>query len=433
MVWDTGTYQMLGGTPLEAHKSGLLHFALKGKKLNGEWSLIRMNRGRSDKNEWLLLKSGPGTTAITAKADDSSALTRRTMAKIAGDKDATWQSNRAEDSLPAAKKPAKKVPAPKPAAAPGHLARRFVEPMKCLPRKEMPSGPEWLYELKFDGYRSLAIVQNGHALLLSRNRKTLNERFPDLAAEVAKIPVREAILDGEIVALDEHNRPSFQILQNYEQGPPLLYYFFDLLSLDGEDLTEQPLEARKAKLKKLLAGVSPRLLFSGELPGTAAKIWKTIRAQRLEGIVAKRRNSPYEAGRRSGQWLKIKAINQQDFVIGGFTKPKGGRSHFGALLIGVFEKKGLRFCGKVGTGFDQKRLASLYREMDKLRIDDCPFFNLPEPRSGRWGGGITASGNEAVHLDRPETDLRSRVHGMDRRWLPAASLLYRNAGRYFSR
>jgi bifunctional non-homologous end joining protein LigD len=263
--------------------------------------------------------------------------------------------------------------------------------MKCLPRKEVPTGAEWLYELKFDGYRSLAILRQGQALLLSRNSKPLNGRFPSLVAEIAKIPAREAVLDGEIVALDEKGRHSFQLLQNYEQEPPLIYYLFDLLSLDGEDWTHRPLEARKARLQKLIQDVSPRLLFSGELPGSAGKIWKMIRQQRLEGLIAKRRKSSYEPGQRSGQWLKIKSIQQQDFVIGGFTKPKGGRSHFGALLVGVHEKGGLRFCGKVGTGFDQKRLASLFQTMRKKGIARCPFFNLPQSRANRWGGGITAS------------------------------------------
>jgi bifunctional non-homologous end joining protein LigD len=255
----------------------------------------------------------------------------------------------------------------------------------------MPAGPDWLYELKFDGYRSLAICRSGEALLFSRNRKTLNDRFPNLAAQVARLPVKDAILDGEIVALDQENRPSFQLLQNYEEGPPLLYYFFDLLALDGEDLTQLPIEARREKLQKLLLNVSPQLLFSGNLPGTPREIWKTIRERHLEGIVAKRRDSRYEPGRRSGQWVKIKAVHQQDFVIGGFTQPQGGRSHFGALLVGVHEKKELRYCGKVGTGFNHAMLASLFGEMKKLEIEKCPFVNLPTPRSSRWGGGVTAS------------------------------------------
>jgi bifunctional non-homologous end joining protein LigD len=321
------------------------------------------------------------------------------MAQIADEKSATWQSNRESTT---------KAPAPAPARPPAlsaksqeHLARRFVEPMKCRPRAELPSGPEWLYELKFDGYRSLAICEKGEVLLLSRNRKVLNARFPGLVAEVKKLKVRSAILDGEIVALDKNNRPSFQVLQNYEQEPPLLYYFFDLLALDGRDWTGQPLERRREKLEELLRDVSPRLLFSGELPGSAKRVWQAIQAQHAEGVVAKRRQSHYETGERSGQWVKVKAINQQDFVIGGYTEPKGGRSHFGALLIGVYEQNGLRFCGKVGTGFNQKLLASLHAQMKKLKAGTCPFFNLPEASAGRWGGGITAAEMKRCSWTKP--------------------------------
>jgi bifunctional non-homologous end joining protein LigD len=270
------------------------------------------------------------------------------------------------------------------------LANRFVEPMKCLPVKKIPEGEEWRYELKFDGYRSLAIVRGGEALLLSRNKKSFNARFPALVAAVAKLKVKDAILDGEIVALDGENRPTFQLLQNYESGP-LAYYFFDLLSLDGKDWKDRPLHERKARLEKLLHGVKPPLFFSADLPGTTGAIWKQIRKQKLEGIIAKRRDSVYETGRRSGEWVKIKAINAQEFVIGGYTQPQGARSHFGALLIGVYQGAKLHFCARVGTGFPHKLLASLHAQMDRLRIDKCPFANLPVPRHSRWGGGVTAS------------------------------------------
>jgi bifunctional non-homologous end joining protein LigD len=270
------------------------------------------------------------------------------------------------------------------------LANRFVEPMKCLPVKKIPEGGEWLYELKFDGYRSLAIVRGGEALLLSRNKKSFNERFPAIVGTVGKLRVKDAILDGEIVALDEQNRPTFQLLQNYESGP-LAYYLFDLLAIDGENWKDRPLHERKARLEKLLKGVKAPIFLSASLPGTTDAIWKQIQKQRLEGIIAKRRDSVYEPGRRSGEWVKIKAINEQEFVIGGYTRPEGSRTHFGALLIGVYEGKKLQFCARVGTGFSHKLLASLHAQMQKLRVAKCPFDNLPVSRHSRWGGGITAS------------------------------------------
>jgi bifunctional non-homologous end joining protein LigD len=225
---------------------------------------------------------------------------------------------------------------------------------------------------------------------MSRNKKSFNARFPQIVAAVSQLKVKEAILDGEIVALDEKNRPTFQLLQNYQSGP-LAYYLFDLLMLDGENWKDRPLHERKARLAKLLRGVKSPLFLSADLPGTTEAIWKQIQKQRLEGIIAKRRDSVYEPGRRSGEWAKIKSINQQEFVIGGYTKPQGARNHFGALLIGVYEEKKLHFCTRVGTGFDHKTLAALKAQMDKLRVDKCPFENLPVPRNSRWGGGVTAA------------------------------------------
>ena len=261
--------------------------------------------------------------------------------------------------------------------------------MKCLPVKEIPTGKDWAYELKFDGYRALAICREGEALLLSRNKKSFNERFPEIVAAMKQLKVKDAILDGEIVALDQDNRPTFQLLQNYEGGP-LSYYLFDLLMLNGENWTNRPLEKRKERLQKLLKGIKAPLLFSSNLSGSPKAIWKQIQKQRLEGIIAKRRDSGYEAGRRSGEWVKIKAINQQEFVIGGYTEPQGARAHFGALLIGVYEGKELHFCSRVGTGFNQKTLVSLFAQMSKIKIPECPFTNLPVERNSRWGGGVTA-------------------------------------------
>jgi bifunctional non-homologous end joining protein LigD len=408
MVWDIGEYQMLGGQPLEAWKQGMMHMRFSGKKMKGEWTLIR-TRTQGGKNQWLLLKSGKDDVKITAKQDDQSALSGRSMTQIARDRDKEWQSNRTQQSEPieqtahevdksgrrSAGAGSDKKPPPPPLAAPlpskseKVLARRFVEPMKCLPVKKIPEGQEWLYELKFDGYRSLAIVREGDALLLSRNRKSFNGRFPEIVAAVSKLKVKEAVLDGEIVALDENNRPTFQLLQNYESGP-LAYYLFDLLSLDGEDWKERPLHERQARLRKLLEGVPAPIFFSADLPGSTGAIWKQIQKQKLEGIIAKRRDSLYEAGRRSGAWSKIKAINVQEFVIGGYSEPQGARAHFGALLIGIYEGKELHFCAKVGTGFPHKLLASLHAQMQDLRIAKCPFVNLPVPRQSRWGGGVTA-------------------------------------------
>jgi bifunctional non-homologous end joining protein LigD len=398
MVWDTGTYRMLGGTPLGAWHEGLLHLELEGKKLKGEWTLVRTRRGDSSKNQWLLLKSGESVKALTAKEEDRSALSDRSMAEIAKAKDARWNSNRGmaaearENGRPenseSTAEPTRKA---KPGRKSNLLAKNFIEPMKCLPKKEVPDGPGWFYEIKFDGYRALSICKGGEVLILSRNNKPLTERFPSLVEALGKLGVKSAILDGEIVAMNEQNQPSFQALQNYEEGQPLAYYLFDLIELDGERLENLDLAARKKRLRTLLENISHPLRFSENLSGTPAKIWKQIKRLKLEGVIAKRADSIYEPGRRSGQWVKIKAINQQDFVIGGYTPPGGARTHFGALLVGVYEKGKLLYAGKVGTGFNQKWLETLSAQMEPLKIGECPFTNLPQPRTSRFGGGLPAS------------------------------------------
>ena len=268
---------------------------------------------------------------------------------------------------------------------------RFAEPMKCLPVDSIPKGKEWLYELKFDGYRALADCREGEVILLSRNKNDLTPRYPAIASALGELPIRDALLDGEIVALDRDNRPSFQALQHYREGQPLAYYLFDLIYLDGQDWRGHPLTARRARLKELLRDTGSPIFFSSELLGPVQRIWTEICKQCLEGLVAKRRDSLYESGKRSGQWVKIKAVARQEFVIGGYTEPKGGRSHFGALLVGTFEEGRLQFCGRVGTGFNERVLSLLRERMDKLRTTESPFFNLKTVKAGRLFGGLTAS------------------------------------------
>ena len=282
------------------------------------------------------------------------------------------------------------------------LRQRFVEPMKCLPVDTVPTGEDWLYELKFDGYRVLVLIREGEVMLLSRNGNDLTSRFAALVSVLQNLPVKEVTFDGEIVALDQNNRPSFQLLQNYREGQPVACYLFDVISLEGRDWRGRPLSERRERLGRLLQGVDSPIFFSNELSGPAQKIWDEICRQRFEGLVAKRRSSLYESGKRTGQWVKIKANSRQEFVIGGYTQPKGGRSNFGALLVGTFEENGLQFCGKVGSGFKQKQLFWLRERMDKLKIAECPFSNLKIARDGRWHGGITASELKECVWIRPE-------------------------------
>jgi bifunctional non-homologous end joining protein LigD len=284
----------------------------------------------------------------------------------------------------------------------------FVEPMKALLVDQLPRGEDWTYELKFDGYRALAIKRAGRWQLLSRNAKNLTARFPQIADALPKLPCREAMLDAEIVAVDEQGKSSFQLLQAYPSAtgrkPPLLAYVFDLLNLDGRDLTGLPLVERKELLRPLLAAAPDQIRFSTNLTGDIDSFIKEMKARGLEGIIAKRRDSKYEAGRRGGAWVKFKWSNEQEFVIGGYTEPRGSRAGFGALLVGYYDENNARllFASKVGTGFNQRSLTSLYERFQKIRRTDCPFANLPEKRQGRYGLGLTASEMKSCYWLEPK-------------------------------
>jgi bifunctional non-homologous end joining protein LigD len=206
------------------------------------------------------------------------------------------------------------------------------------------------------------------------------------------LTLEQVILDGEIVALDEKGRSSFQLLQVYkssEQRVPLVYYVFDLLFLEGKDLRKEPLSARRKLLADILKKAPPNIRLSEGLRGSKEDLLRVAQEFGLEGLVAKRLNSLYESGRRSGAWVKVKLTRAQDFVIGGYTLPEGGRKYFGSLLVGYQGPDGLLFAGRVGKGFSEKLLASVNAQLQKLKRSTCPFINLPEKTRGRWGQGIT--------------------------------------------
>ncbi len=407
MVWDKGSYEVMGGEPRRALEQGKLHLQLAGTKLKGEWTLVRMRpRGDTARTQWLLLKSGDDLRPISARADDRSALSGRSLKQIASAGGPQWRSNR--QTTPA--KPGKdrnRTPLRTPSVGrnvrqifteqfgqlPGAKAR-FIEPMKCRLAEELPKGPRWIYEIKFDGVRALAIKTARSLSLISRNKKDFTEKYRPVADALNGLPCREAVLDGEIVAVDAQGRSSFQLLQAASlpgrEKPPILYYVFDLLNLDGRDLTGLPLDKRKETLKSLLVGISETVFFSASIEGEPGRVTKAMKARGLEGVVAKQRDSKYQAGQRSGAWVKFKWTLEQEFVIGGFTRPRGGRAHFGAILAGYYQGNKLLFASKVGTGFDEALLESLHEQFRKLSRPDCPFANLPE-RRGILGVGLTAA------------------------------------------
>ena len=269
---------------------------------------------------------------------------------------------------------------------------RFVEPMKPKLLEKPPAAGEWIYELKFDGIRALAIKAGSKVSLQSRNRNELGARFPEVAAAAQSLPVDECVIDGEVVALDEKGRSSFQLLQALEmegRKSPVYYYVFDLLQMEGRNLMLLPLETRKALLAKLREDVGDPIRYSGEIGSDPNALLKEIKHLGLEGIVGKQRRSIYEPGRRSGAWIKLKCSHEQEFVIGGYTPPAGSRKYFGAILVGYYEGKRLRFAGKVGTGFTAKSLAVLYKKFREHKRESCPFVDLPSKQDGRWVQGIT--------------------------------------------
>jgi bifunctional non-homologous end joining protein LigD len=422
MVWDRGNYHVYGEDPAKALRDGRLHLVMDGEKAKGEWALIR-TRMDGSKTQWLLLKSGTSVRPISKKRDDQSAKTGRTMAQIAAQKDAEWQSNREDENKPSLKSrvkaalkkkderdgkvvgQARRLPkdrrgnrSGRPTILDAALAKlppakaRFVDPMKPRLLDTAPTSGDWSYELKFDGIRACAIKDDSKVSLISRNGNELRTRYPEIADAVEKLGVDECVIDGEVVALDEEGRSSFQLLQGLEmegRKSPVRFYVFDLLQVNGRSLLTLPLTARKQLLTQICEETGDPIRYSGEIGGDPPALLAEVQRRGLEGLIGKLRDSVYEPGRRSGAWIKLKCVNEQEFVIGGFTPPQGARQHFGAILVGYYEKKKFLFAGKVGTGFNTKSLASLHKKLKGEKREDCPFADLPSKQGGQWVLGIT--------------------------------------------
>jgi bifunctional non-homologous end joining protein LigD len=277
--------------------------------------------------------------------------------------------------------------------------------MKAKLLEKPPTTGHWIYELKFDGIRLMTVKDGGKVSLLSRNQNDLSSRFPEIVQSVENLPARECVLDGEVIAVDEEGRSSFQLLQAREmegRKSPIYFYAFDLLQLDGKSLVSLPLEARKGVLEKLCAGADDPIRYSGAIGGDVSRLLIEVKRRGLEGIIGKQGNSVYEPGRRSGAWIKIKCVSEQEFVIGGYTPPQGARKHFGAILVGYYENKDLVFAGKVGTGFTAKSLANLHKQFQTEKRADCPFVDLPSKQNGQWVQGITPSMMKKMHWINPK-------------------------------
>lgn len=404
MVWDRGSYELEGKSLNRELAAGKAHFKLHGEKLEGEWYLVRMRQGK----QWLLIRKGDDVRPFSKKLEDSSALSGKSMKQLGDGSMPVWGARVTPKAKATTPKPRSlKVTSPKTRP----VARKrlsqplaFVEPMLAQLVKRPPAG-DWQYEIKFDGFRALAIKEGDRVQLLSRNEKDFSERFPEVADSLRELKVATVVLDGEIVALDGQGRSSFQLLQARELGrsrPPIFFYAFDVLRWEDQDLTGEPLEERKKRLEQLLKKPPGIIRCSSSLGNDGEALMKQAARLGLEGLIGKRADSHYEAGRRSGAWVKLKLHHEQEFVIGGYTDPEGSRKYFGALLIGFYKGRQLQFAGKVGTGFDAKLLKALHARFAPLVQEECPFANLPEQARGRYGAGVTRSEMKRCHWVRPE-------------------------------
>jgi bifunctional non-homologous end joining protein LigD len=511
MVWDVGTWQPLSpnavqgkyvpGTDAEAAAmlaKGDLKFRLDGKKLKGDFALVKMKGRRpgSKGNEWLLIKKQDKHVVEGYDIDeyDESVLSKRSLAEIAGDAgSAEWRSRPAGggklkaawladavaklDKKKAAasgqKKKQQQVKTAEDAknaeenkgATPAVVQRAVpsvsapdssntrsknsassassavmssalsdpvkrpmpttIHPMLATPVDQPFDGPEWLFEIKWDGYRAIAFIENGKSRLVSRNQNELTARFPELKDLPKFVHAKTAILDGEVVALDDEGRASFSLMQQrtgFRAGGrrsaanadvPVLYYAFDLLYLDGYDWRKLPLEERKKKLASILI-TGDALRYSDHYEKQGKALFEMARAKGLEGILAKKRDSIYQE-RRSTDWLKIKITHRLEAVIGGYTEPEGSRAHFGSIVLGLYDKQGrLIHVGQAGSGFDQKSLDEIWKLLKKRETKKNPFYGevealrkltwvkpelVAEIEYAEWTGG--ASGGSGPKLRAP--------------------------------
>ena len=398
MMWDEGTWEPIGD-PHQGLEKGDLKFILHGQRLHGSWVLARMKPRPQDRgrNNWLLIKHRDGdafdeNAEAWLEDNATSIVSGRSMDEIAAAGDKVWHSGKAEDSRMDG------GPEPTKAQAPAKLKRakptkaykplKFMTPELATLADAVPEGPDWVHEIKFDGYRTMALIDQGEVRMLTRSGLDWTPKYQAIADQLKELAVGQAIIDGEIVALNEHGASSFQKLKNElgaERSDHLQYYVFDLLWLDGEDLRRLPLHERKGRLKTLLDRheFQDRVIYSEHF-GDNADFLPRVCSLEMEGIISKRIDSPY-SGRRGNAWLKIKCHKRQEFVIVGFTESSHAGRGFRSLLLGYYEGDELKFAGKVGTGFNTDSLLEIRKKLDALKVVPKPFKKLPpDVGSGTW-------------------------------------------------
>lgn len=382
MVWDAGTFRTEGNSPAKQQlERGDLKFSLHGRKLRGSFALVRIRNPKERGDPWLMIKHRDAAVDPDWDIDehDGSVLTGRTLEEI-------------EEALPPLVNPAGALAgALGPAALEG--ARKATMPSKITPMlatlAERPfSHPDWIFEIKWDGIRAMAWIDDGRLELRSRTGRVITAQYPELASLPERLRARQAILDGEIVVLDRNGRSDFERLQsrmNVDRPSALLqrralitYHLFDVLYCDGYDLGQVPLVERKRFLRELLDW-SDQVRYSDHEVGKGRELFELAKSAGLEGIIGKHAQSAY-AGTRSPAWVKFKVVDEVDAVIGGWTEPRGSREHFGALLLGLYDGQKLRFIGGVGTGFNEKTQKEVFDELKPLETASCPFGAAPDTK-----------------------------------------------------
>jgi bifunctional non-homologous end joining protein LigD len=379
IIWDRGFYHHPSARDrkesekllLDGLRKGNMKFVLAGEKLQGEFALVKIAR---DERSWLLLKK---KDRYAIKEDilkeNRSVVSNKTLEDVFEAKPEKYSMQKLNqirlreamegDVLNDA--PVKPMP-------------HGIKPMLATLVKEPFDHPDWIFEVKWDGYRAVAEIQDGEVSLYSRNRISLNKKFFPIIESLQKFRF-EAVLDGEIVVVDDQGSPDFEMLQNYQKSGSghLLYYVFDLLYFEGHDLTDLPLLRRKELLKKILPS-GPKIKFSDQVSKEGILFFNAVKEKGLEGIMAKHSQSVYRMGRRSRQWLKVKTKLTQEGVIAGFTEPRGGRKYFGTLVLGVFEGGELIYIGHSGGGFGAQNLKQIRDKLGPLVRKECPFKVKPK-------------------------------------------------------
>ena len=379
MLWDQGRWiPHPDKDPRKTLEEGHLHFTLEGERMKGEWVMFRLKPRRGEKRESWMLKKVTDDFANAEDGDElvdefvTSVTTGRTMAEIASGSD-VWRSNRDGQKGGRARKKAAEAPPP------------FQQPQLATLVEEVPEGSNWLFEYKYDGYRLLIATGSGAATAWTRNGKDWSDKFRALVKAATHLP-SGCLIDGEAVALDEKGKPDFQLLQSTlkeSRGKNLAFFAFDLLVDRGEDITRLPTIERKDRLKSLLAGVQPPILFGDHVIGRGEELFREICKAGGEGLVAKVANAPYR-GERTRNWLKVKCIQRQEFVIVGWSESDKRRG-FRSLLLGTRDGRRLIYAGKVGTGFNGDLIDELMEKMEPLATDEAAVeVPRPDRKGAHW-------------------------------------------------